>query len=179
MVELRVADELMEGKLINIPALALALVLTASLAACGNNSQENLRKPAASKPGSVERCLWEANVQFAKSVGDLDFLFEAQADEAVAKPGIAFDKAAGIVVNIWSKAETDNEPPEWLMWIGQPFNQSRSPVEIVEGKARRSYVGYLLRPSKSQRRRAGSCITTPSTGPPGVILRNKDLKRID
>ena len=89
-------------------------------------------------------------------------LVKAEEEDNVDKPGFAYDKAASVVVDIWTGSSVENRPALWMLWIGHPFGEKLTPEEIVVDKPPRSYVMYVTKARK--RRHAESCITLSDEG---------------
>lgn len=159
-------------------SMLVIAVCAITLPACGGADTSNEVTHTFAK-SSVARCLQKAGATFAQSTGELSFLSDAEVNDKVSKVGISFDRADKVVVNLWSKHTLERGMPDWLMWIGQPFDQQRSPSEIVDMQVAGSYVAYIVGPSRLERRKLNSCIDffTGRTDPPSVILRSDDFKR--
>jgi hypothetical protein len=145
--------------------VALAAVL-AFLSACGssqdeqasastNRAQSQARSQAPAH--SIQRCLARHGARQAENVVELNFLAKAEKEDDVSKPGFAYDKAASIVVHVWTGSSFEGRPAPWMIWVGQPFGKDRTPQEIVAEKPKKSYVMYVR--SAKQRKSAESCIT--------------------
>lgn len=144
---------------IKLVSFVVGLGCTVLLSACGSSDEIDRTVAVDFGKSTIASCLKAGHASFARSADELGFLFDAEADEEVSKHGLAYDKAAKIVVNVWSKVTFEDQPSEWIMWIGQPFEERRSPNEIVEAHPPNSYVAYTIKPSASQRRKIESCIT--------------------
>jgi len=150
-----------KGWTFRLVALAAGL---AFLSACG--SSQNGQATAAMKQAqplvhfpahSIQRCLARHGARQAENVIELNFLAKAEKEDDVSKPGFAYDKAASIVVHVWTGSSFEGRPAPWMIWIGQPFSKDRTPQEIVAEKPKKSYVMYVR--SAKQRKSAESCIT--------------------
>jgi len=71
---------------------------------------------------------------------------------------LAWDRAARVVVRLWTAAINENRAPRWTVWFGQPFKSSRDPFEIVEAEPPDSYVMFVLSPSVKVRRLTNACL---------------------
>lgn len=149
-----------------IGSLAAAL---AFLSACGSSQDEQAsasvkqaqRQTRSQGPAhSIQRCLAEHGARQAENVVELNFLNKAEEEDDVSKPGLAYDKAASIVVHVWTGASVEGRPVPWMVWIGQPFGKDRRPQEIVAEKPKKSYVMYVRLAKK--RKSAESCLTFKS-----------------
>ena len=109
---------------------------------------------------TVARCLRNGGATFAQSADQLGFLSQAEAHDMVTPYGFAYDRAAKLFIDLWSKARY-RDHREWLMWIGQPFNQEKSPIEIVNSPPSKSYVAYAIRPDSAQRHTLKGCTVEP------------------
>jgi hypothetical protein len=105
---------------------------------------------------SIQRCLDRHGARKADSMDDLDFLARAEEKDDVDKPGFIYDKAASIVVHVWTGSSFEGRPAPWMIWIGQPFGEERTPEEIVVERPKKSYVMYVT--SSSKRRQAERCL---------------------
>lgn len=132
--------------------------------ACGSGSAEPHARSGKGQitHKSVEACLLRGGAEVASSVRDLGFLSSAEAREEVSKSGLIFDRAAGIVVRLWTAATVEGRPPRWAVWFGQRLNSDQLPSEIVESHPPSSYVLFVNRPSPAVRHRVDACL-----GPPG------------
>jgi hypothetical protein len=138
----------------------------AFLSACGSGqdgqasaSMKQARPPAGPQgpAHSIQRCLSEHGARQAGNVVELNFLAKAEEEDDVSKPGMVYDKAASIVVHVWTGSSFEGHPAPWMVWIGQPFGKDRTPQEIVAEKPKKSYVMYVRTAKK--RKSAESCIT--------------------
>ena len=151
-----------KGWTFSVVALAAGL---AFLSACG--SSQNDQATAAMKQGaqplvhspahSIQRCLARHGARQAENVIELNFLARAEKEDDVSKPGFAYDKRMSIVVHVWTGSSFEGRPAPWMVWIGEPFGEDRTPQEIVAEKPKKSYVMYVR--SAKQRKRAEGCIT--------------------
>jgi hypothetical protein len=89
-------------------------------------------------------------------MADLRVLKKAEEEDDVSKPGFAYDKAAGIAVHVWTGSSFEGRPAPWMLWIGEPFGEDRTPQEIIQRKPPESYVMYVS--SSAKRRRAEICL---------------------
>jgi hypothetical protein len=144
-------------------ALLAGLVL---LSACGSSQDEQasastkqarLQARSQMPVHSIQRCLARHGARQAENVVELNFLAKAEEEDDVSKPGFAYDKAASIVVHVWTGSSFEGRPAHWMIWVGQPFGKDRTPQEIVAEKPKKSYVMYVR--STKQRKSAESCIT--------------------
>jgi hypothetical protein len=137
----------------------------AFLSACSSGEGEQASASVQAQPQSrsqgpahsIQRCLTQHGARKAGNVIELNFLAKAEEDDEVSKPGMAYDKAALIVVHVWTGSSFEGRPAPWMLWIGQPFGKDRTPQEIVAEKPKKSYVMYVR--SAKQRKSAESCIT--------------------
>lgn len=136
----------------------------AFLPACGSNQNqeaaaaiEQAQPPVHSPAHSIQRCLARHGARQAENVVELNFLARAEREDDVSKPGFAYDKAASIVVNVWTGSSFEGRPAPWMIWIGQPLGKDRTPQEIVAEKPKKSYVMYVR--AAKRRKSAESCIT--------------------
>jgi hypothetical protein len=116
---------------------------------------------------TVARCLRNGGATFAQSADQLSFLAQAEAHDMVTPYGFAYDRTAKLFIELWSKARY-RDHREWLMWIGRPFNQKKSPFEIVNLSPSKSYVAYAIRPDPAQRRTLKSCTDEPKHRTPAA-----------
>jgi hypothetical protein len=103
--------------------------------------------------GTFARCLKKTGAKFADSMDDLGFFVRAEDDER-ASYGIRYDETAKLFVELWEDAR---DPRMWLMWSAQPFDESKSPPEIVLSGKSGSYVAYIREPTRRQRHAAQVC----------------------
>ena|ERR1700704_51236 len=155
------------------------LIVSVTLfAACGGSRNEERSAAINFGKATVASCLKNGGASFANSTDELDFLSQAEDNEEVSKFGFAYDKAAKVVVNVWNKAQFEDQPSEWTLWIGQPFGDQRSPVEIVDSNAPRSYVAFVVRPRPAARRQVNSCVqfAKGKSQGPSVTLHSSEFK---
>ena len=139
----------------------LALVVVACLVSCGSDQRDGDMREAVKTSflsGSIGACLMNRGARPAKSISNLHFLDEAEANDEVSKPGFGYDRREKIVVSVWSQPPFEAAPPQWIVWVAQPFGESMSPFEIVRKKPSRTYVMFVNHPSRSVRRRLEGCI---------------------
>jgi hypothetical protein len=169
--------------------LALSCVLVAALCSivgCGGGAANGKPNPSSLSlggkrglnPKSIQACLRHSGASFPSTIKGINFFLEAKLSDEASNFGIAFDQTAGVVVELWEKAIFENHPSEWLMWVGQPFDKNRSPVQIIRSNPPRSYVAYVLRPTSIVRRRTQNCIQfePESSKPPPTILDRSDFE---
>lgn len=172
---------------VRIGHLAFAVcVFAAGFVGCGSDDRNDgqtarvaFAGDAATKSsGSVESCLRRGGASFARSPRQLQFLARAERNGEVAKPTIAVDKVGKVTVRVWTKSRFENQPPEWVMWIGQPQGDALSPAEIVgAGLDGGGYVAYIKNPSRRVRARTEACIKAPADeGPPATMLDREDIE---
>lgn len=140
---------------ISIVALSLALLF-----GCGSNQDEEATAATNSQKApahSIQRCLERHGAKQARTTEDLAVLVRAEKENDVSKPGFAYDKAASIIVDVWTGSSFENRPAPWMLWIGHPFGDKLTPQEIVEDKPPKSYVMYVT--SAKKRRHAEICLT--------------------
>jgi hypothetical protein len=147
--------------------LALLLIFVNSIlsAGCGeNNSQESGGSTGViSHAGSIQACLKKNGAIEAVAPEELGFLAAAESNEEVSKFAFAYDKKAGILVHVWSKARQDGRPPQWMIWIGHASVEVPSPESILLEDLENSFVMYVREPSPSVRRGVESCISLDSS----------------
>lgn len=149
------------ARLISMLTAVLVIALT-SYVGCANSrgdqvdSNRNQTSKVDFGKSTVARCLRNNRTTFAASADQLAFLLEAEAHDMVTPYAFAYDQAAKLSIEMWSKAPYKDKR-EWLMWIGQPFEQEMSPLEIVNSPPSRSYVAYVIRPAPGQRRALEGC----------------------
>jgi len=138
----------------------------AILSACGSADDTDASATVASRqqspPHSIQGCLARHGAVRARTVKDLSVLAKAEEENDVSKPGFAYDKAASIIVDVWTGSSVENRPAPWMLWIGHPFGKKLTPEEIVVNRPPKSYVMYVT--SATKRRRAESCISFSSKG---------------
>lgn len=159
--------EMTFGQIKRLAACVGALVAgLAFLSACGSSQDEQASasmkqaQPQSHSQGpahSIQRCLARHGASQAENVVELNFLAKAEKEDDVSKPGFAYDKAASIVVHVWTGSSFEGRPAPWMIWVGQPFGKDRTPQEIVAEKPKKSYVMYVR--SAKQRKSPESCIT--------------------
>lgn len=159
--------------------LATSLACATCFIACGGNEGEAKSLAIDFSKSTVAACLKEGGASFAKSTDELRFLSRSEASEEVSKFAIAYDKAAKIAIHVWARSSFENRPPTWLIWIGQPFGDERSPTEIVDIKPANSYVAYVQRPSRAIRDKVESCVKIGKGSHSSVTLHRRDLKQLE
>jgi hypothetical protein len=145
---------------INIAASFCLAMSLAGLTACGSSQTDAHTASVRTKlaPGSIGACLKRAGAARATTVDSLSFLADAEDNDEVSKPGIAYDSKVGAILRIWSQTPFEAQPPTWIVWIAQPQGESLSPFEIVEASPKRSYVMFVNRPTRIVRKRVNTCI---------------------
>jgi len=133
----------------------LAATAAALLSACNEAGDVDFSE------ATVANCLKEGGAEFAESVDELGFYSKASMAEEVSGAGyIHDDEVADLVINVWTE-ESDGKPPEWIVWVAQPYLQHKRLEQIVDTDPPRSYVAYAFRPSPSNRRQLESCAGLP------------------
>lgn len=140
----------------NCPSGRISVVFTlaALLVGCGSSSDDNALSAIDFGKSTLASCLKANDATFADSINDLTFLSRAEAEDTASLFGSAYDYSAKLFVDLW---EDGDDPREWLMWSAQPFEEDKSPFEIVETASSGSYVAYALRPTAAQRKALEEC----------------------
>lgn len=148
-----------------LPVVLVALLLGMVAVACGaadssGGSTATVSSPLAfSKPpkGSMEACVIAAGAKRALNGSQLAFLRQAEAADEVDKPGLVFDKVTKTVVRLWETKASEARAPEWAIWFGQPFEEDREPLDIVNEDPPKAFVAFIRQPTKKQWHRASRC----------------------
>lgn len=135
-------------------ATAMLAVATAFMAGCGGETESEPLSAVDFSHATLANCLKVAGVDFARSVDDLDFLAEAEAEETASLFASTYDRSAELFVDLW---EDGDDSREWLMWAAQPFDQDMSPLEIVGSAPSEAYVAYMQEPTSQQERAVDAC----------------------
>lgn len=130
------------------------MLLATFVAGCGNGMDRNRLNSIDFTKGTLASCLKASGAEFAVSKKDLDFLSQAESEDMVSLFGSTFEESTKLFIDLW---EDSDNVREWLMWSAQPFNEDKSPFEIVDSSPSESYVAYMLNPTQQERRTAVSC----------------------
>ena len=144
-------------RILQVLALGASVTL---LSACGSSDDTDastFARKQQSSPHSIQHCLERRGAARARAVSDLAVLVKAEEEDDVSKPGFAYDKAASVIVDVWTGGDHENRPAPWMMWIGHPFGKHFTPEEIVVKQPPKSYVMYVT--TAKERRRAENCLT--------------------
>lgn len=130
-----------------------------AIISCGGSGQDDRSTNKVQLPRhSVGACLQDGGAIFARSTQDLSFLAEAEAADQVSKPGFAYDRRGKVAISVWTDALSDSNAPQWTIWIGQPFGETRSPFEIAGAAPPHSYVLYVNHPTTRMQGQLSTCI---------------------
>jgi hypothetical protein len=135
-------------------AAGIAVLASIVLANCGSKDDPDGTTGIARSKSALARCLANNGATFAESADELAFLAQAETNETASLFASTYEEATGLFVDLWMD---DYGPPDWLMWVAQPFQEERSPVEVAESDAADSYVAYALRPTRAERRELKKC----------------------
>lgn len=139
--------------------MALSVASLAFVACSSGTGRSSLTSPDHRiAPHSIEACLHRAGATIATSQRELQFLSQAESRDEVSKVGFVWDKIANVFVRIWQATTFEGHPPAWTIWFGQPFSNNGSPMEIVQGGTRNSYVAFVNHPSAQLRQLVDRCV---------------------
>jgi hypothetical protein len=133
-----------------VTSLALGVVLLG----CGSDGSDGTQSDIDFTGNSLAKCLKDHGATFATDVDELDFFSAAEADDSASMFATYLDRPTELFVQQWRDGE---DPREWLLWQAQPFDEERTPAEIVESPTSESYVAYAESPSGSQEKSLESC----------------------
>jgi hypothetical protein len=103
---------------------------------------------------TLARCLQHHGAQFATETRDLSFFDRAEASDTASMFATYLDNPTKLFVQMWQDGD---DPRDWLMWQAQPFDENKTPAEIVEAVPSKSYVAYTVNPSNAERRALEAC----------------------
>jgi hypothetical protein len=130
--------------------VTVLVVLGMLLFGCGSDGSSDSLSEIDLSSQTLAKCLKSHGAQFATEESDLDFFDE----DSASMFATYLDKPTKLFVQIWQDSE---DPREWLLWQAQPFDEEKTPMEIVDSPSAKSYVAYIVRPSDDQRQLLGAC----------------------
>lgn len=139
--------------------MAFSVVLTsfvigAMLLGCGSGGSGDTGSDIDFADNTLAKCLKDNGAKFAADTGELDFFSAAESDDSASMFATYLDRPTKLFVQQWRDGE---DPREWLLWQAQPFDEERTPAEIVESPSSESYVAYAESPNPSQEQSLESC----------------------
>jgi len=155
----------MTRKIQRIPVAVSFILMAMAMIACGtansSGGSESISASAKPKKGSMEACLLAAGAKKAVNRSQLAFLERAEDENEVDKPGLVFDKVTKTVVRLWETKASENRPPDWAVWFGQPFESDLEPLEIVDEHPAESFVVFAENPSRKKWKHFNQCPGNP------------------